>query len=196
MIKQACAVVMTVAALAGLNGAAPAASPASPMHHSNTMSNATDRMFTKMAAMGGTAEIALSKVAMMKSSDPKIKGFAQMMVKDHMAMGGALKVTAQSASLPAPMVLDPEHRAIRAKLMRLSGKSLDSAYMAAMIDDHAKTVNLFQNEIAHGQNMHVTNLATKSVGAIQNHLQMAHDMTGTQHKMGAKIVNPPTKPKM
>lgn len=195
MIKQITAA-LAVAALAGLNGATPAGAAMSSAHHSNTMSNATDGMFTKMAAMGGTAEIALSKVALMKSSDPKIKSFAQKMIQEHTAMGSALKVTAQTAHLPAPMVLDPKHRAIRAKLMRLSGKSLDSAYMAAMIDDHAKTVNLFQNEIAHGKNIHVTNLATKNVGAVQNHLQMARDMTGTQNKMGSKIMNPPMKPKM
>ena len=195
MIKQITAA-LAVAALVGLNGASSAKSAMSPAHHSNTMSNATDKMFTKMAAMGGTAEIALSKVALMKSRDPKIKGFAQTMIKDHTAMGSALKVTAASANLPAPMVLDPKHRAIRAKLMRMSGKGLDGAYMAAMIDDHAKTVSLFQNEIAHGQNIHVTNLAAKNVGAVQNHLQMARDMTGTQNKSGAKIMNPPMKPKM
>ncbi len=195
MIKQVSAA-LAVAALASLNSGALAKPPMSPMHHSNTMSNATDRMFTKMAAMGGTAEIALSKVAMMRSGNAKVKKFAMMMVKDHSAMGSALAVTARSASLPAPMVLDPTHRALKSKLMRMSGPSLDSAYLAAMTDDHAKTVSLFQNEIAHGQNIHITNLATKSVGAIQNHLQMLHDMTGTKHMMGAKVMNPPMKPKM
>lgn len=195
MIKQLTAA-LAVVALGGLNSVASARPAMSPGHHSNTMSNATDRMFTRTAAMGGAAEIALSKVAMMKSRDPKIKSFARMMVKDHSAMGSALAVTARSANLPAPMALDSKHRALRAKLMRMSGKGLNSAYMAAMIDDHSKAVSLFQNEIAHGQNIHVTNLAAKNVGTIQNHLQMARDMTGTQNKMGAKIMSPPMKPKM
>lgn len=195
MIKQLTAA-LAVAALASLGSAALAKPPMSSMHHSNTMSNATDRAFTKTAAMGGTAEIALSKVALMKSKDPHVKKFAKMMVHDHMILGHGLAVTAAANHLPAPMVMDAEHRAIRAKLMRLSGQKFDNAYMSAMIIDHAKTVNLFQNEIAHGQNIHVTNLAAKNVGLIQNHLQMAHDLTGTPNKMGAKIKNPPMRPRM
>ena len=178
-------------AVAAVLAAPGGAASAKPMTHSETGTNAMDRQFTTMAAMGGTAEIALSRVAAARTSDPKIKKFAQTMVHDHSAMGHALAVTAQSAHLPAPMTLDPMHRALRAKLARMSGKSLDNAYMAAMINDHAKAVSLFQNEIAHGENIHVTNLATKNVGAVQNHLQMAHDMTGTQNKP-SKIKNPKT----
>ncbi|MDQ2687395.1 MAG: DUF4142 domain-containing protein [Armatimonadota bacterium] len=195
MIKQLTAA-LAVAALASLSSAALAKAPMSPMHHSNTMSNATDRMFTKTAAMGGTAEIALSKVALMKSHDSHVKKFARTMVHDHTILGHGLAVTASSNHLPAPMMMDAEHKAIKAKLMRLSGQKFDNAYMAAMINDHAATVNLFQNEMAHGQNIHITNLAAKNVGLIQNHLQMAHDLTGTPNKMGLKIKNPPMRPKM
>ena len=193
MTKPAC-IALAAIALAGLNGAALAA--LSPMHHSNTASNATDRNFTKMAAMGGTAEIALSKVALTRSRSKSVKKFAQMMIHDHQVMGSGLAITAKANHLPAPMVLDSQHRALRAKLRRMSGPALDRAYMSAMIDDHAKTVTLFQTEMAHGQNIHVTNLAAKNLNTVQNHLQMAHDLTGTKSKMGAKVKMPPTKPAM
>jgi len=195
MIKQLTAA-LAVAALASLGSAALAKPSMSSMHHSNTMSNATDRMFVRGAAMGGTAEIALSKVALMKSRDARVKKFARTMVHDHTILGHNLAVTAASNHLSAPMMLDAKHKALKAKLMRLSGQSFDNAYMVAMINDHGEAVSLFQNEIAHGQNIHLTNLAAKSVGLIQNHLQMAHDLTGTQNKMGKKIKNPPMRPRM
>jgi putative membrane protein len=192
MFNKGSSVFLAAAAmLIGMSGAVSAKTMMSSMSHSNMGTNATDRMFTRMAAMGGTAEIALSKVALMRSDDPKVKQFAQTMIHDHLVLGHGLAVTAHSVNLPAPMVLDAQHRALRAKLMHMSGKSLDTAYMAAMINDHAKTVSLFQNEIAHGKNIHVTNLATKNVNVIQNHLQMAHDLTGTQDKP-SKIKNPKT----
>lgn len=192
MFNKGSNVLLAAAALlVGMSGAVSAKTTMSSMSHSSMGSNATDRMFTTMAAMGGTAEIALSKVALMKSDDPKVKGFAKTMIHDHTILGHGLAVTAHSNHLPAPMVLDPQHQAIRAKLMRMSGKAFDKAYMIAMINDHAKTVSLFQNEIAHGKNIHVTNLATKNVNVIQNHLQMAHDLTGTQDKP-SKIKNPKT----
>jgi putative membrane protein len=193
MIKQVSVALATVAVMAGLAGAASAQHSMSPMHHSNTAGNVMDRQFTTMAAMGGTAEIALSQLAIRKASSPAVQKFARMMVHDHTAMGSGLAVTARSNHLPAPMRLDAKHRAIRARLQRLSGRRFDTAYMNAMIDDHAKTVGLFQNEMAHGQNIHVTNLATKNLKTVQDHLQMAHDLTGTQSKMGAKVKMPPTK---
>ncbi len=182
--------VLALAAL--LCAALPAATAAqSSIHHSDTGTNQMDRQFTMMAAMGGTAEIALSKVAVMRSKTPAIQNFASTMIHDHTIAGHNLAVTAQSVHLPAPMMLDAKHRALRAKLMRMSGKQFDSAYMSAMIADHAQTVSLFQKEIASGENAHVTNFATKGVGMVQNHLQMAHDMTGTQNAP-SKIKNPPT----
>src|SRR5579875_3628479 len=131
-------VALAAVTVLGLGGAASAKSMASG-HHSGTGTNAQDKMFAKMAAMGGTAEIALSQVALQRSQDPKVKKFAAMMIHDHTVLGKGLAVTAQPLGLPTPMVLDPEHRAIRAKLSRLSGKALDSTYLSVMIVDHAKT---------------------------------------------------------
>ena len=168
-----------------------AASAKTPSGHSETATNSVDKMFTTKVAMGGTAEIALSKIALSRSNTPAVKRYAAQMIKEHTIMGGALAITAHDQGLPAPMVLDAMHQGIKAKLMHLSGKSLDKAYMSAMISDHAKTVDMFQDEIAHGENFHVTNLATKNVAAIQNHLLMARDITGTEDKP-SKIVNPST----
>jgi putative membrane protein len=191
-MKTRVSVLLAVAVvLAGIGSAASAKSAMSPAGHSDTASNAMDKTFTTMAAMGGTAEITLSKIAAMRTSDPKVKKFALMMVHDHTVMGHGLAVTAASNNLPAPMKMDAAHTALAMKLSHMSGKALDSAYLAAMIDDHAKTASLFQNEIAHGENIHVTNLATKNVGTVQNHLQMAQNMTGTQNKP-SKIKNPKT----
>lgn len=188
MVKRLSVAVAALMVL-GLGGVASAKSQATG-HHSGTGTNAQDAKFAKMAAMGGTAEIALSRVALQRSSSKPVQRFARRMIHDHTILAGNLVATARPLGLATPMVLDPQHRAIRAKLSRLSGNALDSAYLSAMIADHSKAVTLFQNEIAYGKNLHMTNLATKSVNVIQNHLQMAHDITGTQNKP-SKIKNPP-----
>ena len=188
MVKRL-SIALAAAMALGASGVASAKS-AAPGHHSGSMTNMQDAQFAKMAAMGGTAEIELSKVALQRSSSKSVKNFATMMIHDHTVLGNGLMVTAKPLGLATPMVLDPEHRAIRAKLSRLSGNALDSAYLSTMIVDHAKTASLFQKEIAYGKNVHLTNLATKNVNVVQNHLQMAHDITGTQNKP-SKIKNPP-----
>ena len=189
MLKRL-SVALAALAVLGLGGTASAKSMATG-HHSSNGTNAQDRMFARAAAMGGTAEIALSRVALQRSRSPKVKKFAATMIHDHTILGNGLVITARPLGLATPMVLDSAHRAIRAKLSRLSGRALDSAYLSAMIVDHAKTASLFQKEIAYGQNLHLTNLATKNVNLVQNHLQMAQILTGTQNRP-SKIKNPPT----
>lgn len=189
MIKRL-SVVLAALVVLGFGGAVSAKSMSSG-HHSSNGTNMQDKMFAKMAAIGGTAEIALSKVALQRSHNTAVKKFAAKMVHDHTILGHNLAVTARPLGLATPMMLDSTHRAIRAKLMHLSGNAFDKAYMSAMINDHSKAVSLFQKEIAYGKNLHLTNLATKSVNIIQNHLQMAHDVSGTQNKP-SKIKNPPT----
>ncbi len=188
MVKKLSAAAAALTALA-CAGSALAGSQA-PGHHSGSGTNAQDAMFAKMAAMGGTAEIALSKVALARSDSKPVKAYAAEMIHDHMILGSGLMVTAKPLGLATPMVLDPEHQAIKAKLSHLSGKALDGAYLSAMIVDHAKTTSLFQKEIAYGKNAHLTNLAAKNVNLVQNHLQMARDITGTEDKP-SKIKNPP-----
>jgi putative membrane protein len=175
----------------GIGGAASAKSNAAG-HHSNTGTNMQDRQFAENAAMGGTAEIDLSRLALRRSHNAAIDKFAAKMVHDHTIIGNNLVVTARPLGLPTPMALDAAHRAIRAKLARLSGKSFDNAYIAAMIEDHAKTVSLFQKEIAYGKNIHMTNFATKNLSTIQNHLSLARDLSGTEYRR-SKIKNPPAK---
>jgi putative membrane protein len=188
MIKRLPVALAALMILGG--GTVASAKSASAGHRSGTATNAQDAQFAKMAAMGGTAEISLSKLALMRTHDPAIKKFAMIMVHDHMALGHGLVVTARPLGLATPMMIDPEHQAIRARLSHLSGKAFDSAYMSVMIVDHAKTASLFQKEIAYGKNLHMTNLATKNVNTVQNHLQMAQNITGTQGKP-SKIKNPP-----
>ncbi len=153
--------------------------------------NGVDRTFIRTAAMGGTAEIALSKVALMRSKNPRVIAFARQMVHDHTMAGKQLMGVAMKVEAPAPMVLDAKHQAIKARLMHLSGRAFDKAYLTAMVVDHTKTVDLFQNEIAHGRAMPPTEFAKKNVGTIQAHLAMVRDLAG-QKNMPSKIMNPPT----
>lgn len=190
MIKKV-SVCLAAFMVLGLAGVAVAKSMSSG-HRSHDGVNATDKKFAKALAGGGSAEIALSQVAARRTNNKAVKKFAEKMIHDHTVLAHDLVVTARPLGLATPTALDAKHRAIRAKLERLSGNALNSAYLSAMIADHTKTVSLFQNEIAYGRNLHLTNLATKNVAMIQNHLQMAHDLSGTQYKP-SKIKNPPSR---
>src|ERR1700753_582815 len=54
-----------------------------------------DTTFATKAATGGMAEVALGKMAAMKTKDPQIKEFAKMMVMDHSKANDELLIIAK-----------------------------------------------------------------------------------------------------
>ena len=61
-----------------------------------------DASFYKNAAEGGIAEVEAGKLAQQKSSNPDVKNFGAMMVKDHTAANDKLKALADSKSISLP----------------------------------------------------------------------------------------------
>jgi cytochrome c peroxidase len=53
---------------------------------------------------------------------------------------------AKQANIPLPNELDPNHKAMRAELEKLSGAEFDKAYMRGQVVDHQKTVVLLQGD--------------------------------------------------
>src|SRR4051794_6632287 len=113
--------------------------------------NREDQQFVKEAGAGGLAEVELSKIAQ-KSGNPEVKNFAGRMVQDHSKANQELATIARSLGVDVPKALDAEHQRLSRKLAGLHGKPFDAEYMRAMVEDHNKTVMLFQTEERSGQN--------------------------------------------
>jgi putative membrane protein len=140
--------------------------------------NSVDRQFIATVGRANTAEIALSRIALVRTHDGAIRHFAAEMLRDHTVLGAQFAQVVAATGGYAPTRLDAEHRAILRTLRHLSGSSFDQIYMSAMVTDHTEAVNLFQEEIDHGQSSHIRNFALRNVGMIQGHLQMAGDIVG------------------
>src|SRR3954452_3123786 len=134
--------------------------------------NQEDRRFVQEAAVGGMAEVELSKIAQ-KSENPDIKRFADRMVQDHMAANQELMSVTGGLGIEAPKALDHEHEQMRQKLATLHGKALDEQYMQLMIQDHNKTVKLFQQEERSGGNTQLKSFAAKALPILKEHETMA-----------------------
>lgn len=135
-----------------------------------------DRTFVQKAAEGDEKEIALSRVALEKSSDDNIKRFAQMMVDDHTKAGDELKQISSAQGM-APSG-DPKAKADAAasKLRSLSGAAFDRQYVQTMTTDHAATVKLFQTEARSGSNADLKGFAEKTLPTIQAHYDEVRGM--------------------
>jgi putative membrane protein len=137
---------------------------------SSTMTTNVDTAFANKAAVGGMAEVALGKLALTKTSDAKIKGFANMMIIDHGKANTELMGIAKAKHITLPTALDAGHRLKMDSLSKLSGMDFNKAYVNAMIDGHQKTLALMQDEANNGKEADLRAFATQTVPIVKMHL--------------------------
>ena len=132
--------------------------------------------FVKEAAAGGLAEVELSKLAQ-KSENADVKSFADRMVQDHTAANQELMTIATGLGIAVPKALDAQHERVRQNLAALHGKVFDERYMQDMVEDHNKTVALFQAEERSGSSAELKQFAQKTLPTLQTHQRMAQELS-------------------
>jgi putative membrane protein len=147
---------------------------------------AADDTFVMKVAKGGMAEVELGKLAAEKASTDAVKKFGQRMVDDHGKANDELKTLAQGKNITLPSEIGPEEKALRDRLVKLSGPAFDQAYMKAMVSDHVKDVNEFKMEAKSGKDPEVKAWAAKTLPTLEEHLKMARDASGAVGTSGKK----------
>jgi putative membrane protein len=146
------------------------------VHHSNRMS---DKEFIMAAAQGGMTEVELGKEASDKASSSQVKEFGARMVKDHTAANDELKGIAAQKGVTLSSTLDARHQAKVDKMNKLSGEAFDKAYVSGMVTDHEKTVAMFKEEAASGQDPDVKAFASKTLPTLEDHCSNIKNIQGT-----------------
>lgn len=136
--------------------------------------NRSDRDFMEKAAKASMSEVAISRVAAARTSNPEVRRFAQKMIDDHEAAIEQLGVIAgaRGVSLPAK---DPRPE----KWEKRDAKSFDREYLEQMIDDHEEVVKLFEKQARDGEGTDTVAYARKHLPKMQQHLQHAIDLKRT-----------------
>jgi putative membrane protein len=138
-----------------------------------------DKTFVREAAIGGMAEVELSKIAQ-KSENTDVKRFADRMIEDHTKANEQLTSIAAGLGVDVPKTVDPEHERMREKLQTLHGKAFDDQYTHDMVEDHNKAVKLFQQEERSGHNTELKQFAQKTLPTLEEHQKMALELS---HKL-------------
>jgi putative membrane protein len=147
--------------------------------------NAADpATFTRMAALGGMTEVELGKVAQTKSQDASVKKFGEQMVKDHGKANKELASIAAGKGMKVPTSLDSEHQAIVKKLSAKSGSDFDTAYSQQMVEDHAKTIALFE-AAQNSSDAEIAAFAKKTLPTLKEHKEMADSLPGATRSADA-----------
>lgn len=132
--------------------------------------NTDDSKFATDAANGGLAEVALGKLAQTKATNPQVKSFADMMVKDHSKANDELMAIAKAKNITLPAAPDADHQKKLDDLSKLSGKDFDKAYVDAMVDGHKKTLDLMNMGAKDCKDSELKAFAAKTAPVVQMHL--------------------------
>ncbi|HEX3966718.1 MAG TPA: DUF4142 domain-containing protein [Edaphobacter sp.] len=135
-----------------------------------------DKKFLATAAQSDQNEIALSKLAEEKATNPAVKAFAEKMVKEHTQMTDSMKPFADSWGLTAPTGPDADHQKELDKLNGLSGNDFDKEYMDQMVTDHAKALRAFTSEAKDTKDAKFRAAVIKGKTAVAAHKNMAYDL--------------------
>jgi putative membrane protein len=135
-----------------------------------------DRSFVDQATTGGLAEVAAGKIAEQKAQKDNVKDFARQMIADHGKANDQLMAIVGQEKLKAPTAPDKRHAAAADRLKKMSGAEFDRSYMQGQIEDHEKTVQLFQKEAKSGQDAKLKAFAAETLPTLQHHLQMAQSI--------------------
>jgi len=127
--------------------------------------------FMKKAAVGGMMEVDLGKIAQ-KSTNPKVKAFADQMVNDHTKANTELKALAAKSGIVLPAEYPEEEKAHMDMMKTMTGAAFDKHYIAMMVTDHDKTVALFKGAET-SQDKGVSDFVKKTLPVITAHFEKA-----------------------
>lgn len=132
--------------------------------------NDTAQEFVTKASIAGKFEIETSKLALEKSKDADVKGFAQQMIDDHTKADKEMKATIKEAKLsvkPAES-LDEKHQKKLDELKKETD-NFDKEYLKIQESAHDEAVSLFSDYAKDGDNASLKAFADKTLPTLKSH---------------------------
>jgi predicted outer membrane protein len=143
-----------------------------------------DQKILKDIAMADMAEIEGGKLAQSKGQSSEVKAFGQQMIDDHTSNLNDVKALAEARGVTLPTEPDAKHKAMAAKLEKMSGADFDKAYMKqAGVQDHKTVHAKLMADKKKAKDADVKALVEKTEPVVAQHLKSAQQMpaekTGT-----------------
>jgi len=128
--------------------------------------------FIEQAAVGGMMEVELGNLTTQKSKSPQIIKFAKQMITDHTKANRELSAIAQGMGMKLPGALPAAEQSHLAAMRQMEGNEYDQNYMDMMVNDHAKTIDLF-NGATRFEDGKIKDFAVKTLPVLLQHNRMA-----------------------
>lgn len=147
-----------------------------------TDSKLNDEQVSKILTTVNDGEIALANHVLSETKNPEVKKFAQHMVNDHqMNNSKARDIIAKEKIAPMDSAKNTEMKMksdeSRAKLLSMTGKELDKAYIEDQVKTHKSVLDDLNNKlIPTTQDSMLKNHLEKTAKKVQEHLNHAKEI--------------------
>lgn len=128
--------------------------------------------FIQTASETSLAEIEASTLAKKTSKNRRVLQFADMLIVHHTQLGGELKQLQSQSQLNFADTIGLDDQKTIAGLTKKSGDDFDKGYIKMMVDDHKRTVKLFNNAKSKKPDP-IDSFVKKNLPVIEAHLDSA-----------------------
>ncbi len=156
--------------------------------------------FVMAASQTDHYEIEAARVAEVESQDPRVREFAQEMIRDHTHANDALRQAAKTSGLPAPEPgMSSDQAMFLSTLQSLRGAEFDKAYVRQQVLAHTQAVAVSETFAAKGSDENLRNAASSGLPTIRRHLKLAQELQadidrgGNRHVTGRDAANRPVR---
>ena len=149
--------------------------PMQPSRVLQLMMSNDPKDFFETAASANMLEIESGKLASERGTDPKIKAYGQLMVKDHTQAAAELKALARDKGVTLPNKMLKRHQTMYDGLKEEeTGRDFDNEFRRKMIASHKEAVSLFDQAANKSEDAELKAFAAKLLPKLQHHGAMAN----------------------
>ncbi|QQS11533.1 MAG: DUF4142 domain-containing protein [Rhodospirillales bacterium] len=135
--------------------------------------------FVRLASLGGHFGIESSQIALQRSRDPGVRGFAQRMIDSHGQALNDLKFTNDAnANASMPQQLTGDYQAMINELRGTPDERFDGVYMSMQVQGHQTALAMFTDYARVGSVDSLRKLAVKWMPLIEANLKDAQTVLG------------------
>jgi len=133
----------------------------------------SDKDFITKVATCNAAEAKMCKLAEKNAGDAKVKELATHFSKDHAKMDEQLKEVAGKLGVTVLPEFDADIRGTLDGLGARKGAEFDQAFVTRMVQDHEKTVKLFEAQAKGTSDTNLKKFCNDNLPKLQEHLKEA-----------------------
>lgn len=141
--------------------------------YSATPLTGNDSTFAQDAAKAGMMEVEAARVAQQNASNPRVKSFAEMMIRDHSAANDELKSLASAKNFMLSDSLTKKQKDHLESMQKMTGAAFDKHYMNMMVKDHGDVAQKFEKASANCKDTDLKAWAEKTLPTIRMHQDSA-----------------------